>query len=1806
MTNIDRQKAEQPMRTPYPTTVSAQTLKHLLVILALLWLPLQARAQTASESDNRKPISALYLPAADHYAGIVAYEKYRDVMKKADYSIKRMPGWPILRAEFLSNNADVAFIVAPLAMDMFAKNPAFRWVSLMHRDGNALAINDLLNSKVQLTPDRRNRRPDHSVADAFAAARSTLGKPIECGVPSLLATHTVILYKYLKDHGKTLSLGATHSADIIAITVSPAESPKFIKIQNSRGKPASFEQSLPWADVVETGHFGHVAWYSKDVLPWPEGHVECIAIAQDTTISGKSEALQEVIYYIHMAGQDIEEAREKGGESLDEIARMVRKHIPEHSVEAIHQSLRLDLDVINYRHMNVDEGGLRQIMDLALEGGILKQPIDISAFANHDYATEITLQRSRPKQARSPQSESTPSPATPTAAAGETESDGAITNQTNPETWSWVVVLGLGLLLLVTLIVLVRGQRKHDKSATGRAAGSPGGRLANSLVLWFLLLSLVPLLAVTAVSYRTASQNLTDDATQMLTSVAHLKTEQLMVLFESMLTDIDTDAQDPANIEFIQALVKAFNESGEPLTKFVTSPVYESLLILRGKPLVKRRRTQGYYDILLTDALGNVLFSVARENDLGTNLLRGDNAENHLGKACSRALSTGQVTFSDFNKYGPSQDEYAGFLIAPIVNSNGKKTGLLIYQIANDKIDNLVRIDINLGDTGETYLLGEDMSLRSTVTTTDGETPPGTKITSSVTENWAKHLSETKDIVCTVGVQAYPGHWGRDVLGAHKHLQFAGVQYLLVAELDESDALAAARRLLLTVLVLLMGTGLCIVLVGFTISRRIVDPVLQVSQAARQVADGNLEVSVEVTATNEIGELGRALNRMTSSLHKAALETTNNQWLKTGQTQILEAMRGTNDLSVMSRQVITELAQFIGAQIGLLYIRENNDIFRLKGSFGCQPTKDTYLRFTTGEGLAGQSVLDRRPMHLPEIPEDYIRISSGSGDSLPRSLIIHPLIAKNEVQGVLELASFSSLTGLPEELLAIVAESIAIGITSVRGQEQVRTLLEESQSQAQELQSQQEELRVSNEELEEQAQRLKQSEGKLQAQQEEMTVTNEELEEKNRLLLKQKREVENAGIELTEKAEELALASKYKSEFLANMSHELRTPLNSLLLLAQWLGQNKEGNLTEEQIESAQVIHNSGNDLLNLINDILDLSKIESGRIEVHTDTIELEELSTGIRQAFSHMARDKGLAFVIEVEDGSPDMIISDRQRLEQIIKNLISNGIKFTDSGTITVTIGRMTEDARLTHCVIPQDKALAISVRDTGIGIEPKHQKMIFEAFQQADGGTSREYGGTGLGLSISRELSRLLGGEIQLVSKPGEGSVFTLYLPVDGVISRPDSASPEQRTPISRPSPTSIPRSTGTRKEASSVEPELPDDRNGIKASDWVILVIEDDHSFAGILLTICHERGFKCLVSSTGEAGLDLARSFLPGGILLDLGLPDMDGWSVLHSLKDDTTTRHIPVHIISAVNGSTEALSKGAIGHATKPVSEKDLADAFALLEQVAGQETRRVLLVEDDAHIRKSIKDLIGEGDVKVDEAATGAEALEAMQTNDYGCLILDLGLPDMSGSELLATLTKDGRKLPPVIVHTARDLTEEEVAKLREHAESIVIKDVRSQERLLDEVSLFLHRMVSKLPEPKKQMIRTLHDTDALLDGKIILIVDDDMRTSFALSRLLAERGIKPLKAANGLQALEMLDQENTIDLVLMDIMMPIMDGYETMQKIRSQEQFRELPIIALTAKAMPEDRQKCIDAGANDYMQKPVDPERLISLMRVWLYR
>ena len=955
-----------------------------------------------------------------------------------------------------------------------------------------------------------------------------------------------------------------------------------------------------------------------------------------------------------------------------------------------------------------------------------------------------------------------------------------------------------------------------------------------------------------------------------------------------------------------------------------------------------------------------------------------------------------------------------------------------------------------------------------------------------------------------------------------------------------------------------------------------------IAEVATAVTKGDLTRSIQVEARGEVAQLKDNINTMIDNLRLTTDRNTEQDWLKTNLARFTGMLQGQRDLAEVGRLLLSELAPLINVQQGLIYQMESDDSAELVllSAFAAEGDDNKLRRLKAGEGLVGQCAAEKHKMLISDLPSGTISIRSGLIETVPRNVVVLPVLFEDRVKAVMELASLTNFTASHIAFLEQLTASIGIVFNSIEATMQTEALLKQSQQLATELQMQQKELQQTNEQLAQKAQQLAEQ--------------NVEVERKNQ-------EIEQARRALEEKAKELALTSKYKSEFLANMSHELRTPLNSILVLGQQLSDNPDGNLSGRQVEFARTIHGAGTDLLNLITDILDLSKIESGTVSVEAEEVFFTSLLDSVARPFRHEAEARRLAFHVHADSHLPRSLVTDSKRLQQVLKNLLSNAFKFTEQGAVNLTVSVATEGWSQDHPLLGKaGPVLAFEVADTGVGIPVDKQRIIFEAFQQADASTSRKYGGTGLGLAISRELASLLGGEIRLRSAPGQGSTFILYLPqiYKGPSTAP-TAGPQgaERKPLPLTTSAAI----------VSAPERIEDDRADLQADDAILLIVEDDPHYARVLRDLSRDRGFKVLVATGGAEALALAKEFHPSAISLDVFLPDMLGWTVLNHLKQDPTTRHIPVQMLTLDEDRHHGLSRGAFAFVTKPTTSLGLEMALARIKEYAAPRRKRLLVVEDNPAEQLSIRELLGYDDIDVVTVSTGADALNAVSEETFDCVVLDLRLPDMSGFEVLERF-RDTPTLGdlPIVVFTGKELSPEEDARLHSLARSVVLKGVESPERLLDETALFLHRVVSDLPPQKQKMIEQLHRSDEALVGKKVLVVDDDVRNIFALSSVLERRGMVVLTASTGREAIATLESTSDVAIVLMDVMMPEMDGYETMQAIRSNAQLRRLPIIALTAKAMKGDREKCLEAGASEYLAKPVNTEQLLSALRMWLHR
>ena len=1011
-----------------------------------------------------------------------------------------------------------------------------------------------------------------------------------------------------------------------------------------------------------------------------------------------------------------------------------------------------------------------------------------------------------------------------------------------------------------------------------------------------------------------------------------------------------------------------------------------------------------------------------------------------------------------------------------------------------------------------------------------------------------------------------------------------------------------------------LATIAAIIIASLSI-RMIVNPVKVVTNTFREIAEGevNLEARLMSNSEDEIGKMARYFNIFMTKLKELISENRNQSWLTTGRAELNEEMRGVREINTLSSRIITYICRYLNMQIGRFYVKTDSNTFKVFGSYSYNSSEGSPDEFNIGEGLVGQAALEDKIVLVQDVPADYMKIISGLGEAVPKNILIAPCMYHEEIECIIELGSFNQFTDVQLKFIEQVSENIATSINLTKAQTKMEVLLNKTLVQAEELQVQQEELRQNNEELEEQAKILKQSEMNLQTQQEELRVSNEELEEQTKKLEQQKRDIsENnkllrkANHEIEGKAKELEIANKYKSEFLANMSHELRTPLNSIIVLSQLL-ENKKANepLTEKQLEYSKTIHSSGKNLLRLIDDILDLSKVESGKIDINFDQVNLAELAENTKSLFTPIILQKNIDFNIEIEDGLPEKIISDEQRLQQIINNLLSNAFKFTETGYVKMNICRPKEEDIKNYKIEENvNKLISIEIIDTGIGIPADKQTLIFEAFKQVDGTISRKYGGTGLGLSISRELARLLGGNIYLKSEEGNGSKFTLVF-LDNDNMEQVKLNKEEYSGIDKNYRDNLEEKIILENDINEFTKDEHDESK--KEDEKLLLIIEDDEQFSTLLSELAYKKNYKVLIEKNSDEAIKLAEKYNPYAILLDSGLSDNSGLRVVDKLQNLEYTKNIPIHIISwKEDKNSYDKMKNLVWHIKKPYNLEELYNLFDKIETSLSNDSKKLLIVDEDESQSNMIYNNLNERGFKITTLESGLDAYKLLKDEQFDCMILDLNLKDMNGIDLVNKLKEENLVNFPILIYTEGNITQEEEDKLNKYTESIIIKGNNSIDRLLDEVSLFFHSVDSNIDNKNFKNIKFSEEKENLLNNKNILIVDDDMRNVFSLTSALEEKGMNVVVGRNGSEGIKKLYEINTIDLILMDVMMPEMDGYTAMKEIRKEKQFDNIPIIAITAKSMKEDRQKCIEAGSNDYLTKPVDINKLISLLKVWLYK
>jgi tubulin-specific chaperone A len=1348
-------------------------------------------------------------------------------------------------------------------------------------------------------------------------------------------------------------------------------------------------------------------------------------------------------------------------------------------------------------------------------------------------------------------------------------------------------------------------------------------RMKPKLLFLFIMTGIVPLGIVALIGSYSASTALLDLAFDQLGSIQNIKRDKLQTTLTERVNGLKLLAGLRQTQQAMDDLDRLGDENPEQPYPIGASE-YQRIHGRYDSQLKSYIAVNGFTDLYLLDRIhGHVMYAAGQGEELGTSVATGRYRHTALARLWERVLRTGDVVFEDFAVYEPNGGRQAAFIGYPILDLQGNVAGVIAAQVSAEFINQIMPSRQGLGDSGESYLLRwyeneKKFELRSDIKTlgqglyvigyTLGRTPA----------YW--HDAVTKGF--DGGGGTYTDSAGTTVLVAFNTLDILGTNWILVSKINKGEVL----RPIWTFLLVICITGAVLVIMiapgAYGLARRISHPLEQGVHFAEAISAGDLKARLDLRQNDELGMLAKALNRMARNLREM-------DWLSQGKTGLDDALRGEHTPQELAKLFISFLCKHLESQIGLFFLHDNGELV-LTSSYAFTNRSGQFTRLRVGEGLVGQAALEGEILTFTHVDKDAPTFHFGPGEFVPAHFLAAPIFMGKELLGAFLLGRESSFSTLHRQFIAEIVQSTAVLFNMATSRGMIADLLRQAQEQ-------QEMLRVANEELEEQTKMLKESQTELQAQQEELQVTNEELAEQTRALKESERRMQDQQTELRAvndklgeraqeleeqksairkknkellraqeqlklKARELEIASKYKSEFLANMSHELRTPLNSILILSQLLAHNKEGNLSARQKEAASAINSSGADLLRLINEILDLSKVEAGKVELHLAEMPISSMISDLQRVFKGIAADKGVTFKVEQGMDLPGSLLTDTHRLQQILRNLLSNAFKFTDKGTVTLSIFRPGPDVDLPEGIASANEAICIAVQDMGIGIPEEKQGTIFEAFRQADGSTSRKYGGTGLGLSISRELTKLLGGEIRLQSRENEGSTFTLILP-----ERHDHGKQPQTRPDGGPESSPAPPATAPDQEQPVAEPYVVDDRANLKAGEKSILIIEDDPHFARVLRDLAREMGFKALLAGDGETGLHFADFHSPSAIILDNHLPGMNGWTVMERLKGDSRTRHIPVSFISAEDRSIEAMRMGSLGFLTKPVNMNELRQLFEKIDAFVSKPMRRLLVVDDDPLQRESIRLLIGNGDVETVTASSGAEALELLAAQNFDCMILDLGLSDMSGFDVLRTIRSGPAPSDlPVVVNTGRELSEDEERQLAKYAESIIVKGVRSPQRLLEETTLFLHRVQANLPQEKQLMLQPEAGSESVLHGRTILVVDDDMRNIFALTSVLEEKGMQVVVARDGSESLTRLGEHPEIDLVLMDIMMPVMDGYEAMREIRKNPALKNLPVIALTAKAMKGDKGACIDAGANDYLSKPVDMDKLLSMLRVWLYR
>ena len=1374
----------------------------------------------------------------------------------------------------------------------------------------------------------------------------------------------------------------------------------------------------------------------------------------------------------------------------------------------------------------------------------------------------------------------------------------------------------------------------NDRANEERTLGgkySWHNQLVVTLFLWFMALSLGPVIILGVFEYRASKEIILNEHNDELSTTNLLFSEQLNDAFDEIITSLFVQSWKAG--ELVNQLTYTKAAQNGAIKEYIKTAEYKNAVADYANYFNEFVHDHGYADLIIGDHEGNILYAINAKDQLGDNVFTGALAQTRLTYTINKTLSSHSPLYTALEDNLQEGEEPVGYVVMPL-HGEDQVAGFLAVEMYASKIQSLfLRQGEILGSTTSSYLVN-----------TEGQIIFGTEhspdLKLKLPENnplltlWLSHIdpktglydegnefndssarTEHQRKATSSHIRSYQNIRDEHVLGIYYPVNVGGTSLAMISEVKYEQAFRSLndfrnRLFLMSGIVIIV-----IIFIGALITRRLVKPINTITSWVKRVSAGDYVQGHALKGNTEIYELSQSFIMMTERLRTISHDNEQRSWMQEGMAGLNDSLRSDVELPDFCRNIVTFLCRYLGFQTGGMYVCDDHNDLRLMGTFAWSKRNHHSDHFKQGEGLVGQVALEQKVLELTDIPKDYMIIASGLGHTEPHSILLIPLTYEGETKGVFEFGLLVSPTKRQNNFIQLCIENIAIAINSAQYQRRVNHLLNTTTKQSETLQEQQEELKSVNEELEKRATILEASEEELKAQSEELQKSNAELEEKSGLLFQQKeqieqknRDIEQSKKEIEEKAKQVEQSSKYKSEFLANMSHELRTPLNSLLLLSQMLADNDEGNLTEDQIESAKVIYNGGKELLELINDILDLSKVEAGKMTINLESVEIEELMLGIDKLFRPLAESKELNFDVSVRPEATKVILSDSQRLLQIIKNFLSNAFKFTETGGVYVTASQTTRKEKY-----GDNTYVIFSVRDTGIGIPEEKQAAIFEAFQQADGSTSRKYGGTGLGLAISKEFASLLGGSIEIESVENEGTTFSILLPDNPVCSLTSEATYADSF---QPEKEAVEKSKSNKKQVPSQKQkkELFQEAGPIEAgllpeavSDKpALLIVADDESFVVTVNQLAEKHQFRPLNANDSKTALALAQQCKPQAIILTLGLPDMDGEGLLTKLKAQETTKNIPVHIISG-SDSEEYKSENIAGYLAKPLSVAELDNVFIDLGNKVARNIQEVLVFDEDTEARKHLCHLIENKGVQCGEAKNAAIAEQMLKEKSWPCLIMDYELTGISCIEFLEKQQKMlCEAMPAVIIHTGGEITETEYQRLQQYTGTIVMKGSAASERIMDEVSLFLSSLKSSVIPPQEQKKEGVKSTKTIFESHKILLVDDDLRNIFALSKALQGLGLDVVIANNGKVALEKLSEEDGIELILMDIMMPVMDGYEAITTLRKNNNYAGIPVIALTAKAMKEDREKCINAGANDYMTKPVDMDHLIDRLTAWLLK